>query len=89
MQGKAGSTNTIIFAVYGGNVAPLFGCSTTTASGILTISGDRQKIVTLSHCGVRSTNLTLTASGTYTILVHDADYASTTASQSPAPGRAS
>jgi hypothetical protein len=47
VQGKAGSTNTIIFAVYGGNVFPIFGCSTTPAPGILTFSGDRQKIVTL------------------------------------------
>jgi len=34
-----------------------------------------QKIASLSHCGLRSTNLTLTASGTYTFLVHDDDYA--------------
>jgi hypothetical protein len=36
------------------------------------------KITTLKHCGVRSTNLTLTASGTYTLLVHDANYGATT-----------
>src|SRR5207247_5527936 len=36
-----------------------------------------QKITSLSHCGVRSTNLTLAASGTYTILVHDDDFAQT------------
>jgi hypothetical protein len=47
VQGKTGSTNTVIFAVYGGNVFPIFGCSSTPVSGILTFSGDRQKIVTL------------------------------------------
>src|SRR5688572_17011465 len=34
-----------------------------------------QKIMSLGSCVVRSTNLTLTVSGTYTILVHDDDYA--------------
>jgi hypothetical protein len=34
-----------------------------------------QKLATLNHCGNRVTNLTLSASGTYTILVHDNDYA--------------
>jgi uncharacterized repeat protein (TIGR01451 family) len=47
VQGQTGSTNTIIFAVYGGNVAPLYGCST-KAPGILTFSGDRQKIITVT-----------------------------------------
>jgi hypothetical protein len=36
-----------------------------------------QKLTTLSHCGTRSVNLTLPATGTYTILVHDDDYAQT------------
>src|SRR6266581_4750771 len=36
-----------------------------------------QIVTSLSHCGARSANLTLSASGTYTILVHDDDYAQT------------
>jgi hypothetical protein len=46
--GKAGSNGTIVAVTFGGNVAPLIGCSTTPSTGILTFSGNRQKIITLT-----------------------------------------
>ena len=47
IEGKAGSNGTIIAVTYGGTVAPLIGCGSTPAGGILTFSGDRQKVITI------------------------------------------
>lgn len=47
VQGLAGSGDAIISATYGGNVAPIYPCKG-TSGGILTFSGDRQKLVTLT-----------------------------------------
>ena len=45
--GGAGTPDAVITASFGGNVAPLHGCST-TAPGILTFDGNRQKIIKLT-----------------------------------------
>jgi hypothetical protein len=47
IQAQAGTGNAIITASFGGNVAPIHPC-TGAASGILTFSGNRQKVITLT-----------------------------------------
>ena len=72
--GNAGETLVFSFVGYGN-------CYSFGNNAVLDLYNPAgQKIVTLTHCGVRSTNLTLATSGTYTILIHDGAYASPTTS---------
>jgi hypothetical protein len=47
VKAQPGAGNAIITASYGGNVAPIHPC-TGAVNGILTFSGDRQKLITLT-----------------------------------------
>jgi large repetitive protein len=47
VQAQAGTGNAIITATFGGNVVPIHPCTGAT-SGILTFSGSRQKVITLT-----------------------------------------
>lgn len=45
---QSGTGDAVITATYGGNVAPIHPCTSSTASGILTFSGAREKVITLT-----------------------------------------
>jgi hypothetical protein len=47
VQAQSGTGNAIITATYGGNVSPIHPC-TGAVAGILTFSGNRQKVITLT-----------------------------------------
>jgi hypothetical protein len=56
VQAQAGAGNAIITATFGGNVAPIHPCTGAT-SGVLTFSGSRQKVITITLPTVKSWSL--------------------------------